>query len=301
MPSPTGDDRFERVVTRTLPGYRLRRAWPLAGGVSAEVTALEVERPDGIRETVLVRRHGPADLRHNPRIARDEYRLLWIARAHHLAVPRVFGYDESGDILPSPYIVLEYVVGEAVFDPADLGSYADQLAEHLARIHGVAATPALDFLPRLGRGFGEPPAMLDEELGEARIRDALERAWPLANENPATLLHGDYWPGNVLWRDGTLVAVIDWEDARIGDPIADVANCRLELAMTLGEDAVRAFTDAFRARSTLTFADLAYWDLVAALRPCGKLAGWGLDRASEERMRAAHARFVEQALSHLAR
>jgi aminoglycoside phosphotransferase (APT) family kinase protein len=38
------------------------------------------------------------------------------------------------------------------------------------------------------------------------------------------LLHGDFWPGNALWRDGALVAILDWEDAAIGDPLADVAN-----------------------------------------------------------------------------
>jgi aminoglycoside phosphotransferase (APT) family kinase protein len=33
----------------------------------------------------------------------------------------------------------------------------------------------------------------------------------------------------VLWRDGRIVAVIDWEDAQVGDPLADLANTRLEL------------------------------------------------------------------------
>ncbi len=32
----------------------------------------------------------------------------------------------------------------------------------------------------------------------------------------------------MLWKDGQLVAVIDWEDAPLGDPLADVANSRLE-------------------------------------------------------------------------
>jgi aminoglycoside phosphotransferase (APT) family kinase protein len=38
------------------------------------------------------------------------------------------------------------------------------------------------------------------------------------------VLHGDYWPGNVLWRDGRLVGVIGWEEAAFGDPLADLAN-----------------------------------------------------------------------------
>jgi hypothetical protein len=45
---------------------------------------------------------------------------------------------------------------------------------------------------------------------------------------------------------------------------------------------------------------LSYWDLCAALRPAGKLAGWGLDPAAESAMRQAHRWFVGQALDRLA-
>ena len=45
------------------------------------------------------------------------------------------------------------------------------------------------------------------------IRDALEAVWPLGSRNADKLMHGDYWPGNTLWKDGRLVGIIDWEDA----------------------------------------------------------------------------------------
>ena len=56
-----------------------------------------------------------------------------------------------------------------------------------------------------------------------RIRDMLASAWPFPRPNPPALLHGDYWPGNILWKDGRLAAVIDWEDACLGDPLVDLA------------------------------------------------------------------------------
>jgi aminoglycoside phosphotransferase (APT) family kinase protein len=53
---------------------------------------------------------------------------------------------------------------------------------------------------------------------EARIMAAIAHHWPRLRLNPSVLLHGDYWPGNILWRDGTIEAVVDWEEAQFGDP-----------------------------------------------------------------------------------
>jgi aminoglycoside phosphotransferase (APT) family kinase protein len=39
------------------------------------------------------------------------------------------------------------------------------------------------------------------------------------------LVHGDLGPEHVLCRDGRLVGVIDWSDARVGDPGLDLAWC----------------------------------------------------------------------------
>ena len=36
------------------------------------------------------------------------------------------------------------------------------------------------------------------------------------------------------WCHNRIVAVIDWEDAALGDPLADVANARLEVLMHFG-------------------------------------------------------------------
>jgi aminoglycoside phosphotransferase (APT) family kinase protein len=289
-------DRFQQLVERVEPHAKLVRTWPLTGGVSAQVTALEVEHPDGQVMKLIVRQHGEVDRRHNPHIARDEFKLLQIAQSHGLAAPKAFYVDESCDLFPSPYLVIGYVDGDTDFAPADLTEYLAQIAQELAKIHRVQDSPNLDFLPRQGKGFGERPASLDESLGERRIRDALEFAWPLPQVNESVLLHGDYWPGNILWKDGKLAAVIDWEDARVGDPLADLGNCRLELLWAFGDDVMNDFTRRYQSLTSVEIADLPYWDLSAALRPCSKIGDWGLDAVVERRMRAQHARFVAQAL-----
>jgi aminoglycoside phosphotransferase (APT) family kinase protein len=288
-------DKFQRLVERIDPRAKVVRTWPLTGGVSAQVTALEVEQPDGRVRKLIVRQHGEVDRRHNPHIARVEFKLLQIAQSHGLAAPKPYYVDESCDLFPLPFLVLSYVDGDTEFAPADLPGYLAQMARQLAKIHDVSDSPTLDFLPRQAKRFGERPASLDESLGEGRIRDAMESAWPLPQVNESVLLHGDYWPGNILWNDGKLAAVIDWEDARVGDPLADLGNCRLELLWAFGVEAMTDFTSRYHALTTIDFANLPYWDLRAALRPCGKLSKWGLDAATEQRMRARHKLFVDQA------
>ena len=142
------------------------------------------------------------------------------------------------------------------------------------------------------------PSVLDNSLGEGSIRAALESVpTPLARE--MVLLHGDYWPGNILWREDRLVGVIDWEDAQVGDPIADLANSRLEILWAFGIEAMHEFTGHYQALTGRDRAHLPYSDLAASLRPAGKFAVWAGDAAREKEMRDAHRWFVEQAIKAL--
>ena len=48
------------------------------------------------------------------------------------------------------------------------------------------------------------------------------------------LLHGDFWPENIIWNNNDIAAVLDWEDAAIGDPVSDLACSRLEIRYKFG-------------------------------------------------------------------
>ena len=139
------------------------------------------------------------------------------------------------------------------------------------------------------------PAQLYATLGEGRIRDTLEANWPMPRLNRPVLLHGDFWSGNTLWHVGKLVGVIDWEDAAVGDPLADLGNSRLEILWAFGVDAMCRFTQHYQSLTGVDMTDLPYWDLCATLRPIGALSGWGLDVADENRMRGQLHFFVERA------
>ncbi|MGF6232408.1 aminoglycoside phosphotransferase (APT) family kinase protein [Inquilinus ginsengisoli] len=285
------------LLRQVAPGARLLAAQPLAGGVSARVTALELAPPDG--RTVVLRRHGAADLARDPDIAAHEFRLLQVLQAAGVPAPTPLHLDTSGNILPTPWLLQSFVDGDPEDVPADLDDHMRQLAEALAAIHRVPAADVA-FLPlqeeQAAALIREHRPEPDETLAESRLRAALA-AWPPPRRNPPALLHGDVWPGNLLWRRGRLQAVIDWEDAAVGDPLADLANARLELFIALGEDAMAALTRRYLALSAVDTAALPIWDLWAALRPIAGLPGWGLAPEEQRRLRECHRGFTDRALA----
>src|SRR6185437_5797897 len=109
---------FERLARRLFPRGVLVRAWPLEGGISAWMTAREIEDGDGSVKKLVVRQHGPFDRARNPHIARDEFLLLKALHAAGLPAPTPYDFDATGELLGAPGVVIEYIEGETDFMPA---------------------------------------------------------------------------------------------------------------------------------------------------------------------------------------
>ncbi len=175
MTAPTEDNIVEQLVFRIIPNGRLLRTWQLNGGISARMTAFEVALPDGLTKKMILRRPGAATLARNPRAAADEFTLLRITQTAGLATQTPYHHDQSGTLLATPCLVLEYVEGRPEFAPADLNSFILQFATHLATIHQVDCSNLdLAFLRKqadaCARTVRERPADVDTTLDEGRIR-----------------------------------------------------------------------------------------------------------------------------------
>ena len=94
-------------MQKFAPQSKLLRSWELKGGVSAQVTALEIERPGGPIAKMIVRQHGAVDLKRNPQIAADEFKLLQLLQSLGLPTPSPYYFDQSGEIFATPSIVIE--------------------------------------------------------------------------------------------------------------------------------------------------------------------------------------------------
>jgi aminoglycoside phosphotransferase (APT) family kinase protein len=241
----------------------------------------------------------------NPQIAAQEFRVLERLQTAGLPVQTPVYLDAPTDDHPHPFFVVKYIEGRPETNPVAVSDYLERYAQQLAEIHKVTGVD-LSFLPCQDRGFGDRRPNPNAELRETEIRDALESMPPKTRSNTPVLRHGDFWPGNVLWRDGEIVGVIDWEECLIGEPLADVAICRLDLLWILGFEATEEFTDRYRQHMNLDWSDLPCWDLCASLRPISNIEEWapsyaqlGREDVTAETMKRDHLQFVDQALTRL--
>jgi aminoglycoside phosphotransferase (APT) family kinase protein len=111
--------------------------------------------------------------------------------------------------------------------PARIG---EELIDALVEVHAV------DWQAAGLAGFGKPTGYLERQLrrftglwehNKTREIEALDEVtrWlgeQLPESGPATIVHGDYRLGNVMFTGERLSAIFDWELATIGDPLADI-------------------------------------------------------------------------------
>ena len=297
------EGRLASLVQALDPGARLIRYWPLTGGVSAQTTALEIERANAGKRKLVLRAHGSRDVARDPDIAQHEFQLLEALSNAGLPVPRpVHVVDAGGASLACQAVVVEFVEGEIAPSPASLTGYVAEMARWLAQIHAFdLASHDLGFLVsneyQAAHLFETRPD--DSDLVRS-ICQTVARVGPTELRNDPVLLHGDFWQGNLLWRDGRIVAILDWEDAMIGDPIIDLARSRLELHWMHGELARERFTSHYLSWNDIDVDSLPFWDLAMALRLSRDLPGWRLPPEREQEMMSALEQFVEQATEQLA-
>src|SRR6185503_11659777 len=80
---------------------------------------------------------------------------------------------------------------------------------------GVLAASAEATLARLAASLAG--------LDVRRLSDSIRTVPALLKGRPSGFVHGDFVPANVLVREGAVVALLDFEAARLGDPLFDAA------------------------------------------------------------------------------
>ncbi|BBY07591.1 phosphotransferase family protein [Mycobacterium noviomagense] len=168
-----------------------------------------------------------------------------------IPVPPARWLEPTGDVLGTPFFVMDYVEGQVPPDvmPYTFGNnwFADAPAERqrelqdstvavLAKLHSIPiADKTFEFLSSgegtaLRRHFDWVRSWYDfavPDIGRSplleRAFDWLQARWPDEAGGETVLLWGDARIGNVLYRDFRPVAVLDWEMVTLGPRELDVA------------------------------------------------------------------------------
>jgi aminoglycoside phosphotransferase (APT) family kinase protein len=177
-----------------------------------------------------------------------------VAELTDVPVPRVRWIETTGDVLGTPFFVMDYVDGVVPPDvmPYTFGGnwFADAPAEQqrqlqdatvgvLAKLHSIPdAEKMFGFLSEgqtgdtaLRRNFNWVKSWYDFAVPDIGPSPLIERTFTWLQDNwpdeaaarEPVLLWGDARVGNVLYRDFAPVAVLDWEMVALGPRELDVA------------------------------------------------------------------------------
>ena len=187
----------------------------------------------------VLRKKPPGKLLPRAHEVEREHRVMSALAASDVPVPRMRLLCQDESVIGTTFFVMDYVPGRIFHDPGlrelaptDRAAIYEDLARVLAALHRVDWRAAgLD-------GFGKPDGYMQRQVAlwtrqwqAARVEDMptmdmLAQWLPehLPPDEPACIAHGDYRLGNVLIHptEPRIVAVLDWELATIGHPLADL-------------------------------------------------------------------------------
>jgi aminoglycoside phosphotransferase (APT) family kinase protein len=182
------------------------RAIPVSGG--ADTLIWRVEAASLISALRLFRPEQAA-------MAQREVAAMAAASSASLPVPQVYA---EGIWRGRPVLHMSWMPGRPLRDelrthPWRARALGVQFGRVQAAVHAVSPPAALLAHPTPWIAWANP---------DDALRDCLRAA--ACRPDVLALLHLDFHPMNVLVADGRVSAVLDWANARVGDPRADLAR-----------------------------------------------------------------------------
>lgn len=221
------------------------------GGQSNPTYFIDTGTGDNRRSYVL-RKQPPGDILPSAHRVDREYRVMSaLADAPGVPVPAMHVYCDDASIIGTPFYVMDYVEGRVFSDPS-----MPELAapERTGIYHGLidtmAALHSVDVEAVGLETFGRPHGYVERQIkrwrsqyeASARETDPAMDAlgvWLGEHIPPDTrpaIAHGDFRIGNLLLTSDLsgVAAILDWELATIGHPLADLAYACMPYQLPAG-------------------------------------------------------------------
>ena len=187
----------------------------------------------------VLRKKPPGKLLPSAHAVEREYRVMNALAGSGVPVPRMLCLCEDAAVIGTPFFVMQHVPGRlmgarivSAGTPAERYALYDDLARVLAALHKV------DWRAKGLADFGRAERYLERQVTRWSAQWEASRTEPLPSmehlrewlprhlppDEEATLVHGDYRLGNVLVDPHApkIAAVLDWELATLGHPLADL-------------------------------------------------------------------------------
>ncbi|HEY7106154.1 MAG TPA: phosphotransferase family protein [Acidimicrobiia bacterium] len=228
------DDVLDWIAEET--GGEVAAANRVPGGASREAWFVDVLEPDGTtRELFLRYSRRPTPPGGAFLDLRTEAAIFAALQDTDVTVPRMLGVHPVHEAM-----LAERAPGQTWFrlirDPDEQVQVAQDFIRNLAALHRLDPSTlplperllpvrtnrehALAEIVEMRRRATDERGMIEPLVRIAL--DWLERNVP-DDDAPVVLVQGDTGPGNFLYHEGRVTAVLDWELAHLGDPMDDIA------------------------------------------------------------------------------
>jgi aminoglycoside phosphotransferase (APT) family kinase protein len=175
-----------------------------------------------------------------------EYRLIAALHPLGFPVPEPLALCTDESVIGAIFYVMELAKGRSYpngalpeFDAAARRGMYGQLVDTLADLHNID-TDAAGLA-----NFGKPGNYFERQVKRwtRQYRDSQTDEIPemerliaflpgtIPEQSRSSIVHGDFRIDNVLFDRGSLTAVLDWELATLGDPVADFSYLAMQWAM----------------------------------------------------------------------
>ncbi len=233
-------DRLAEWLVDVVPGTRAPFAWSVLNGGRSN---LSIEAVDANGRGFVVRRPPPGDHLATAHDMAREFRIQSGLGCVGYPVPVVHAYTDDASIAGAECYVMDRVDGLVIRGAASVAPLREGVRRHagLAAVEALARLHAVDLvgcglddlaphggylqrqLRRWSRQWDASVADL-VSVADTAFHRVYEQLIASAPEDTRTVLvHGDFRLENtVVDDDGEILAVLDWELATLGDPLADL-------------------------------------------------------------------------------
>ncbi|MBY0497025.1 MAG: phosphotransferase [Cyanobacteria bacterium] len=238
--------RLERYLAAHLPGFNLSRRSPHGEGGIRQFEGGQ-SNPTYVLETAdrryVLRKKPPGKLLPSAHAVDREYRVMKALAGTTVPVPPALLMCDDASVIGTPFFIMGCVDGRVFRQPhlpgvsaADRAAMYADMADVLARLHGVDVAaigladygkPGNYYARQIGRWSQQyVAARTDEIVSMDRLMEWLPAHVPPGDDT--AIVHGDYRIENLIFHptEPRVVAIVDWELATLGHPLADLAyNC----------------------------------------------------------------------------
>ena len=275
-------EKILALLKRVATGSSLLNVELLPGSFSNHTHLVETRLPNGKPYKIVVRRYKIFGDYDRGEKARREFKTFELLNQHQVPAPQALLLDETGEILGAPGIVTRFVEGSLLLEaPSDAMDWARKLAKMLAKIHSIPCGKNQQNFLLKGNAeaswflkYDSAPKYMQDYPGGADLWQMLRELYPNIREVHPSLLHIDYWSGNILWHKNEISAVLDWEEAAYGDPAIDVGYARMNMFLMTLPEAADEFLSVYESHMGHKVENLGFWELAAAVRPMTDPVDW---------------------------